>query len=194
MRRTDDRGHSHWHTETETINVVDFDFHIDVSQHIMAQPIQWSMPDEEPAYRGAMDLEVDGILMPPRREAHEALLENGRRRRWKASGGEKKQAKAWQAERSMRGLPPWVGSQSGLPPPIGGVCNRSNANMFQTDVLKSSMTVRQWADEYCASTKMLKEFTYMKVRAHILLLLVRHSSRFLHRLYMAGTYRLWRPL
>lgn len=31
-------------------------------------------------------------------------------------------------------------------------------------VYKSSKTVREWADEYCASPKILKEFTYTKVR------------------------------
>ncbi|KAF8642370.1 hypothetical protein AX16_009638 [Volvariella volvacea WC 439] len=48
--------------------------------------------------------------------------------------------------RAERGLPPWVD-------PDG------------TDhllVLQSSQTLRQWADEYCASNKLLKEFVYEK--------------------------------
>lgn len=166
VRRVDDRGHSHWHTETERIMVVDFDFSIDISQHIMAQPVQWSAPDEEPAYRGSMEAEVDGILTQIHGELQEGLLAHERRRRWKPDGREAKAAKAWKEERAMRGLPPWVGSQAGLPPPAGGVGQPSNANMFQTDVLRSSMTVRQWADEYCASNKLLKEFTYKKVKSH----------------------------
>jgi hypothetical protein len=192
VRRIDDRGHARWETETESVTVHDFDFQVDVSQYILPQPTQWSIPDEEPAYRGTMKLEVDGVLMPSRIsafEAHgrteevaqtEALLwqehESARRRRWKASKQEKKRAGTWKREREMRGLPPWIGSPTpvGLPPSAtargaGAVVNTSfvppsvHAEMYQNDVMKSTKTIREWADEYCASDKFLKEFVYTKV-------------------------------
>ncbi len=170
----------------------DFDFQIDVSQYILRDPTQWSIPDEEPAYRGKMKLEVDGVLMPSRMSyagpTHidsdmEALLwqehESARRRRWKASRQEKKRAGTWRREREMRGLPPWIGPPSpvGMPPAstmtAGTRTGRGvetnvvgppvNPEMYQNDVMKSTMTVREWADEYCASDKMLKEFVYHKV-------------------------------
>lgn len=188
VRRIDDRGHARWETETESVTVHDFDFHIDVSQYILQKPTQWSIPDEEPAYRGTMKLEVDGVLMPsrvsvmaPGRDggSTEALLwqeqESARRRRWKASKQEKKRAETWKRERVMRGLPPWIGSPTpvGMPPSTAtgrGVHASTSsagspvhADMYQNDVMKSTKTIREWADEYCASDKMLKEFTYQKV-------------------------------
>ena len=192
MRRIDDRGHARWETETESVRVNDFDFQIDVSQYILREPTQWSIPDEEPAYRGTMKPEVDGVLMPSRMSysgpsgedgATEALLweehESARRRRWKASKQEKRRANTWKAERLMRGLPPWIGPPSpvGMPPASTmTVTTRTtrgvdtnvvgppvNPEMYQNDVMKSSMTVREWADEYCSSDKMFKEFTYHKV-------------------------------
>ncbi|KAI0695182.1 hypothetical protein BC835DRAFT_1273768 [Cytidiella melzeri] len=155
VRRIDDRGHARWATETESVTVHDFDFHIDVSQYILQKPTQWSIPDEEPAYRGNMKLEVEGEP------------ESARRRVWKASRQERKRASMWKREREMRGLPPWIGSPTpvGMPPPStrSVVGPPVHAEMYENDVLKSTKTVRDWADEYCASDKMLKEFTYRKV-------------------------------
>jgi hypothetical protein len=67
----------------------------------------------------------------------------------KADRQTKKTFKSWLMERQKRGLPPWVGPQS----------EPSSAS-----VLKSSWTLRQWADDYCQSRKILKEFVYEKVR------------------------------
>lgn len=203
VRRIDDRGHARWETETESVTVHDFDFHVDVSQYILHRPTQWSIPDEEPAYRGAMKLEVDGVLMPSRYSAAgsvmleeerghgrgygardgdaqaEALLwqdeesEIARRRRWKASRQERKRAETWRKEREMRGLPPWIGLPVPVGMPLGSSTRHATANvvgspvqpdMYENDVMKSTKTVREWADEFCASDKMLKEFTYKKVR------------------------------
>ena len=56
--------------------------------------------------------------------------------------------------RVENGLPPWVQVEERVMAmedrPIG-------------PVYKSSRTVRQWADDYCASDKLLKEFMYEKV-------------------------------
>lgn len=65
--------------------------------------------------------------------------------------------KARLRERRDRGLPPWASLDGeGSRGPAGTEVN-------YTKVLKSSQTLRQWADEYCASDKVLKEFTYEKV-------------------------------
>lgn len=67
--------------------------------------------------------------------------------RRKATKEEIEDFKSWKHERPSKGLPPWAGrdGKDGL------------------DVLQSSQTLRQWADEYCASPKLLKEFVYEKV-------------------------------
>lgn len=63
--------------------------------------------------------------------------------------------KAWRVEREKRGLPPWVGPDDG---PIG------TGTSQRLDTLKSSWTLRQWADDYCQSRNIFKEFVYEKVR------------------------------
>ncbi|KAJ7786286.1 hypothetical protein B0H16DRAFT_1670459 [Mycena metata] len=127
-------GRRRTRTESYTETVVDFDFYIDASH--FSGPVHWSVDDSEPAYRGAMVREVD--------------TPEGKR---KATRAEIKQFKGWVKDRTARGLPPWITSieawSDGISP---------NAT-----VLKSSRTLRQWADEYCASPKHLKEFTYEKV-------------------------------
>ena len=75
---------------------------------------------------------------------------------------ERKGYKLWCKERDSKGLPPWIGSYSRNPllprnaPPEGEI------------QLKSSRTVRQWCDDYCASDKLLKEFVYTKVSGDVI--------------------------
>lgn len=71
----------------------------------------------------------------------------------KAKRVERKAYKAWVEQRNAIGYPPWVDGVNGW---IDGMPDETNS-------LKSSKTVRQWADEYCASPKYLKEFVYEKV-------------------------------
>ncbi|KAG5647959.1 hypothetical protein DXG03_006993 [Asterophora parasitica] len=66
--------------------------------------------------------------------------------RRKATKEETESFKAWEYQRAEKGYPPWA-SRDG------------NQNL---DVLQSSQTLRQWADEYCSSPKHLKEFVYEK--------------------------------
>ncbi|KDQ56853.1 hypothetical protein JAAARDRAFT_207890 [Jaapia argillacea MUCL 33604] len=133
---TNAQGQTSSRMEPERVSVTDFDFYLDVGRHIVSGPIHWSVADSEAAYRGLMVRQVDSP--------------NGRR---KAIKEEKEDAETWEKERYDRGLPPWVGS--GWREGVAG---------FDDGVLmKSSRSVRQWADEYCASGKLLKEFTYHKV-------------------------------
>ncbi|KAF7347856.1 hypothetical protein MVEN_01543200 [Mycena venus] len=126
-------GRTRTRTESYTETVVDFDFYIDASH--FSGPVHWSVDDSEPAYRGGMVREVDSP--------------EGKR---KATRAESKLFKSWVGDRTARGLPPWVTSPETFQE------NMSTGAI----VLKSSRTLRQWADEYCASPKYLKEFTYEK--------------------------------
>ena len=133
----------------------DFDFYIDLTPQITHGPVHWSLPDSEPAYRGGMVLEVDshdltGIALG---DPEAPLQTSGRR---KANKVEKTAAKDRKAIRKACGLPPWVasGPESWL--------QQSDSPPAPAVVLESSKTLRQWADEYCASDKVLKEFTYTK--------------------------------
>jgi len=92
--------------------------------------------DDEPAYRGLMVREVELPLAAGKRTA---------------TSKEIKEYKAFVAQRKACGLPPWVADLN-----TEGVSE-------QDHVLKSSMSLRQWADEYCASPKYLKEFVYDQV-------------------------------
>lgn len=131
-------------TEQYTERVVDFDFKIDVGQHIFGGPTHWSIGDSAPAYRGRMFREI-GIGG----EKH------------KAKRAELNAAKAWDKERDSRGFPPWIGSDYAWREDQPHV-------MHDNSVLKSSWTLRQWADDYCSSRKFLKEFEYHKVRPMLL--------------------------
>nr|GAT44169.1 predicted protein [Mycena chlorophos] len=137
-RRVDHResdGRIRTRTESFTETIQDFNFYIDASN--LAGPIHWSVDDLEPAYRGAMVREVE--------------TSEGNCRTTKRS--ENKRFKAWVEDRTARGLPPWVGSGAAF----------AQGMSLDAPVLRSSKTLRQWADIYCASPKILKEFVYEKV-------------------------------
>ena len=113
---------------TETVTVTDFNFCIDIESN--APVVQWSVADDEPAYRGLMVREFEGSTGTGRQVAK--VIPN----------------KKW--EKGL-GLPPWVRTDG------------SGAHFDEFDGLRSSKTLRQWADEYCASPKKMKEFVYKKV-------------------------------
>ena len=140
-RDTDGRSRSRQETYTETIT--DFDFCIDVVPNGPVTPVQWSVADDEPAYRGLMVREF------------EALTGTGRQ---VAKRKEIKSYKEWEEKRKGLGLPPWVSRMD------NNITDGSSAHL---DGLRSSKTLRQWADEYCASPKYLKEFVYKKVPLRI---------------------------
>lgn len=167
VRSTDSHGHPKTREESYTETIIDFDFKIDISQHIASGPVHWSIPDEEPAYRGKMYKEVDGIFAGEGVRLLDTELQQEDRGRRKATKQERKSSKTWDEERGQRGLPPWVG-----PGAIGALAvnelRNPEVDPLRTNVLKSSKTLREWADEYCSSNKRLKEFTYEKVRLSML--------------------------
>jgi hypothetical protein len=130
VTRTDAQGRTYTTTETYTETITDFDFKI--RQPVPPRATQWTVADEEPAYRGCMKKEVG---LPGN------IVE--------LDGDTKKRFKAWRVERHRCGLPPWVGP---------------NYERREAGSLRSSWTLRQWADNYCQSQKIFKEFVYEKVR------------------------------
>ncbi|KAI0252863.1 hypothetical protein BJV78DRAFT_1124070 [Lactifluus subvellereus] len=141
VERTDSRGRKYTDTEAYAETVTDFDFAID--QHVPPRATQWTVGDEVPAYRGRMSREVGapGGATKADRDTTKAF-------------------KSWLVERRTRGLPPWMGPQSDrLIGSADGVLHQPRS----AEVLKSSWTLRQWADDYCQSRKIFKEFVYEKV-------------------------------
>lgn len=141
------RGQERKRKETYTETVTDFDFMVDIGRSIPTSPgvVHWSVPDEQPAYRGKMAREV------------ELGSDDGLKHRRKATISEICMFHAWENERREKGLPPWVGREP--------LCHDNSNSMAlrESRELMSSKTLRSWADEYCASKKYLKEFSYEKV-------------------------------
>ena len=157
---TDSHGSTSWHTKTEAHTIIDFDFTIDLTRYIATVPVHFTVGDSEAAFRGKLHKE---LVAPAAGADVEGGVQLGRRR---ATYTEGNRAKAWKRERQRKGLPPWIGPGEGWDAMRSpdAITYAPNAN-----VLKSSWTVRKWADEYCASTKLLKEFTYEKVCAYVCL-------------------------
>ena len=145
VSRTDAQGRHHTEMESYTETVTDFDFKI--MQPVPPRATQWTVADEEPAYRGRMSREV-------------GLPGNTT----KVAGETKKQFKAWRAEQHNRGLPPWLGPNDARPDGAASFQTSAVQHPRSTEVLKSSWTMRQWADDYCQSRRIFKEFVYEKVR------------------------------
>lgn len=159
VRETNNDGRTHSRRESYTETVTDFDFYIDTSPHISVKPVHWSVADNEPAYRGLMVREVEMLG-----DKH------------KAGRADTKAYMNWAEERTARGLPPWFTNVDG----------RQEEMPENSPTLRSSKNLRQWADEYCASKKYLKEFVYDKVRLLQIIFQI-PSSLFLPRCCMAGT-------
>jgi hypothetical protein len=119
--------------------VVDFDFRIDLTQHLMPA-VNWTVSDNEPAYRGKMFRE---------KEIQDGISLNRQKTRRK----ENKASERWSKYKSETGYPPW------MPP---GTMDEVQS-LTREPRFHSSRTVRDWADEYCASDKLLKEFVFEKV-------------------------------
>jgi hypothetical protein len=143
--RTDSRGRRYTDTEWYTETVTDFDFKIECQ--VPPRATQWTVGDEEPAYRGRMYREEG----PPG-----ATTE--------ADSNSTKLFEAWLVERRKRGVPPWVGSKNDRAEGHATFWTGKTQHPGSTAVLKSSWTLRQWADDYCQSRKIFKEFVYEKVR------------------------------
>ncbi|KAI0265282.1 hypothetical protein BC834DRAFT_970086 [Gloeopeniophorella convolvens] len=146
VTRTDAQGRRRTEEEHYSETVTDFDFTIEHAVPHYGSRTQWTIGDEEPTFRGHMHREVG----PPGQTIE-------------AKSDWNKRFDEWREERRMRGLPPWVSSQGSYQGAqvFGG--NAQVQPIRRADVLKSSLTLRQWADDYCQSKKIFKEFLYEKV-------------------------------
>ncbi|KZS96019.1 hypothetical protein SISNIDRAFT_483424 [Sistotremastrum niveocremeum HHB9708] len=132
-RGPDGREHSVTHHEVYEEKVTDFAFSINVTQYIVHGPVHWSTPNAEPTYRGKWFTEIIDDLGEQKSPKPKA----------------RRAARKWQKSRKVQGLAPWAASPQDAATPISG--------------LRSSKTLREWADDYCASDKIMKEFVYEKV-------------------------------
>lgn len=145
------------------------------------------MGDKDAAYRGRRRLEVES---PPKVVVHDSTgalatevdVETGlgcnRTWRRRATKSEKEASKSWKQRREDYGYAPWVlirGQIRGMEASVESEDDRTrlefsthpnaeNADWFDdSNISAPSKTLRDWADEYCASHRLLKEFTYEKV-------------------------------
>lgn len=138
--KTDSEGRKSTETEKYCAPVTDFDFKIECQ--VPPHATQWTVGDDEPAYRGRMCKEVG----PPGGTT-------------KADYGVTEKFEAWLAKNRRLGLPPWDGPQNDGP---DGTSLGQHPRSAGT--LRSSWTLRQWTDDYCRSPVIFKEFIYEKVR------------------------------
>ncbi|KAH6917410.1 hypothetical protein BKA70DRAFT_333703 [Coprinopsis sp. MPI-PUGE-AT-0042] len=162
----DDEGRSSQRAETYSENVTDFDFCFDIGPPNDTQPIQWSVSDQEPAYRGTLVRETEQVSLPG--------LDGTSRVKRKALRMEVKAHKNWAEQRSQLGLPPWStiddidlsDSPAILSPysatPLPNATWIENLTTIERNPIRSTKNVRDWADEYCASPKYLKEFVFQQ--------------------------------
>ncbi|KAJ2920306.1 hypothetical protein MD484_g247, partial [Candolleomyces efflorescens] len=183
VTRTGNDGRSRQELENYTETVTDFSFYVDIKPAtyttrttdgavggpIPIEPIHWSVADNVPAYRGKMVKEVEEVKIPG--------MGGIRMEKRKAKRKERKVRDKWAEEVSGRGLPPWceereIDLEGGRPsslvlagsmsPQLTSASSPWVESLAEIEQhpLRSSKTVRQWADEYCASPKHLKEFVY----------------------------------
>ncbi|KDR84964.1 hypothetical protein GALMADRAFT_218038 [Galerina marginata CBS 339.88] len=174
----DSHGRTRSRQERYNETVTDFDFCIDITPGQVdagltspsspsgstgprtVAPIQWSVADDEPAYRGKMVREYEVEPYSPVQRigaARDEWSDKGRR------AVHRKEAKAfqkWAAKRSLVGFPPWT-READVENRL--VLDPAALSIAEEDTLRSSKTLRQWADEYCESPKYLKEFVYEKI-------------------------------
>ncbi|KAJ1306368.1 hypothetical protein OPQ81_007374 [Rhizoctonia solani] len=128
--------------ETHTETMVDFDFTIDISHYLrQIPPVIWTVPDDEPTYRGRMEQEV---------------MKGNMSAIGGASRGTINMWKIWREKREKWGLAPWLGITE--QPDMARRVTPADESMSN----RSRLTLRQWVDQYCASNKSMKVFNFRK--------------------------------
>ena len=175
----EENGHTVRHTETYTVTVVDFYFLIDVSQYLLQEELGapiWIVGDRDPAYRGEVKLQVDNTPLPP--DASPKDLEKQRsdvaipRRR--TTEGEETAYAARKDRRRGAGLPPWAllpGEERGTEAALDsegerraflGTAYSQFPGFDDVDLRPPSHSLRDWANQYIKSVKLLKDFKFRK--------------------------------
>lgn len=144
---TEQRSTNGGKSETVTKTVKDFEFIIDLAESFVPGVADmYTLSDDEFAFRGEMRKER---LIPA---GDASAAEHGRHAARAATPAEKDRAVEWAQTRKSSGLPPWV---------TRGQLEQGQAG--ESPALGSSLSLRQWIDEFCASTKKLKQFNFNKV-------------------------------
>jgi hypothetical protein len=133
--------------EQYSVTVTDFHFSIDLVPYIIHGPVHWSFPDSDPTYRGLMLRQITATTDEPGL-AKKSASSSPQSPTRKATKDEINVFKSDQSARLTAGVPPWEN-------PDGSTRNEHQA---------SRRTLREWADNYATSPKLLKEFVYQKVR------------------------------
>lgn len=142
-----------------------------------AVPIHWSVADNEPVYRGRMVRQVespttrgpislpeDGLPLIASDHLSHAATQCRR-----ASRRERNDYSEWIKQRTRRGIPPWTsvpGLANGQWSQAAAMTATHSTKLAFSDLPStstSSKTLRHWADSYCSSPKLLKEFVYTKL-------------------------------
>lgn len=161
--------------------IPDFNFTIDLSSAFGVKanaredvlPI-WIVGDGESTYRGRMtlDVELPAVVGPQELEEGSAISSAPRR---KATKDEVRLAKLRDGELRLLGLPPWIRFHNDAPGMQAGIDNENvfrnlkNATYpqappgrFSTQLHPSLKSLRDIADDFCASRKPLKEFRFRR--------------------------------
>jgi hypothetical protein len=142
--------------EQYTVTITDFHFSIDLFPYIIHGPVHWSFPDSLPTYRGLMVPQITATATSPNTPDEQGQGENPapaspKLVTRKATKDEINAFKAGEYARSANGVPPWQN-------PDGSTRSEPQASL---------RSLREWADDYATSPKLLKEFVYEKVRTHL---------------------------
>lgn len=140
------------HIEQYSITVTDFHFSIDLVPYIIHGPVHWSSPDSDPTYRGLMLRQITATTGAPNHSDEQHLAKNPassspKTITRKATKDEINVFKSDEYARLTAGVPPWE-NPDGSPRAAPQASRRS---------------LREWADNYATSPKLLKEFVYEKV-------------------------------
>jgi hypothetical protein len=129
--------------------VKDFEFVIDLSGSLIPNVADmYTLADDEFAFRGETVREV--LVSVPAGNA--SVAEHGHHRTRTADPDQQSQADDWAKTRKSSGLPPWVTRRE-----------LEQGRAGTSPALGSSLSLRQWIDRYCASTKSMKQFNFNKV-------------------------------
>ncbi|KAG9043922.1 hypothetical protein FS837_008982 [Tulasnella sp. UAMH 9824] len=184
VTRQDPNGHPYTTTEAYTETITDFQFEIDVTQHLLSEPRGppvWIVGDREPARRGNRKRQVDNIPYMMGDETSSKELEAGMKAvstssnwRRKATDVEKESADKRAERRWTWGLPAWVllpgeirGTEANIEDPtvrdaLQGSVNTKLGGIDDINLRPPVRTLREWADEYTRSQKMSKKFVFKK--------------------------------
>ncbi|KAG8898525.1 hypothetical protein FRB99_007384 [Tulasnella sp. 403] len=178
-------------TKTYTEAVVNFDFTIDLSRYILPEPNGapiWLVGDKDIAYRERRHREINSSLPVIRNddpstrvdlEVQPGALPCGSKPFWRrlAPNLGNTASESWRSRRKQYGFAPSVLIRGQIPGMEASVETLEARNRLEystytapkyadrytdSSISAPTLSLRAWADEYCASPRLLKEFTFDK--------------------------------